>query len=57
MLSIHLPSELLKGVPLAKMSHEVMIDLEDQTLPIHRSLYERSPIELEETKKQIQDML
>ena len=51
------PSELPKGVPPAMMGHEFKIDLEDETPPIHRPLYKLSPLELEEAKKQIQDML
>ena len=51
------PSELPKGVSLARMGHEFKIDLEDETPPIHRPLYRLSPLELEEVKKQIQDML
>ena len=51
------PSELPKGVPPARMGHKFKIDLEDETPPIHRPLYKLSPLELEEAKKQIQDML
>ena len=39
------------------MGHEFKIDLEDETPPIHRPLYKLSPLELEEAKKQIQDIL
>ena len=51
------PSELSKGVPPARMGHEFKIDLEDETPPINRPLYKLSPLELEEAKKKIQDML
>ena len=51
------PSEFPKGVPPARTGHEFKIDLEDETLPIHRPLYKLSPLDLEEAKKQIQDML
>ena len=39
------------------MGHEFKIELEDDTPPIHRPIYKLSPLELEETKKQIQYML
>ena len=45
------PSELPKGVPPARLGHEFTIDLQDETFPIHRSLYGLNPIELEEAKK------
>ena len=51
------PSELPKGVPPVRMGHEFKIDLEDETPPIHRPLYKLSPLELIETKNQIQEML
>ena len=51
------PSELQKGVPLVRMGHEFKINLEDETLPIHRPLYKCSPLELTGAKNQIQEML
>ena len=48
---------LPKGVPPARMGHEFKIDLEDETRPIHTPLCKLSTLELEEVKKQIQDML
>ena len=39
------------------MGHEFKTDLEDETPPIHRSLYKLSLLELIEAKKQIQDMV
>ena len=39
------------------MGHEFKIDLEDETLPIHRPLYKLSSLELTEAKNQIQEML
>ena len=38
------------------MGHKFRIDLEDDTPPVHRSLYKLSPLELEEVHKQIQYM-
>ena len=37
--------------------HEFRIDLEDEVPPVYCPLYKRSPLELEETKKQIESML
>ena len=51
------PSELTKGVPLVRMGHELKIDLEDETPPIHRPFYKLSPLELTEAKNQTQEML
>ena len=51
------PSELPKGVPPVRTGHEFKIDLEDETLPIHRTLYKLSPLELTEAKNQIQEIL
>ena len=39
------------------MGHEFRIDLEDESSPVHRPLHKLSPLELEETHKQIQYML
>ena len=43
-------SELPQGVPLVRTGHEFKINLEDETLPIHRPLYKLSPLELNEAK-------
>ena len=37
--------------------HEFKIDLEDEVPPVHRPLYKMSPLELEEAKKHIENML
>ena len=39
------------------MGHELKIDFEDDTPPIHKPLYKLSSLELEEAHKQIQYML
>ena len=51
------PSKLPKGVSLVRMGHYFKIDLEEETPPIHRPLYKISPLELDEAKTQIQEML
>ena len=51
------PQDLPPGLPPVRMGHEFKIDLEDDTPPVHRPLYKLSPLELEETHKQIQYML
>ena len=52
-----IPVRIAKGVPLVRMGHEFKIDLEDKIPPIQRPLYKLSPLELTETKNQIQEML
>ena len=49
--------ELPLGLPLVCDGHEFKIGLEDEMLPVHHPLYKMSPLELEETKKQIENML
>ena len=49
--------ELPVGVPPVKKGHEFCIDLEDDVPLVHRPLYKMSPLELEETKKQIEYLL
>ena len=49
--------ELPKGVPPVRMGHEFTINLENETPVIHRPLYKLSPLELTETKNQIQEVL
>ena len=51
------PSKLPKGVRPVRIVHKFKIDLEDETAPIHPPLYKLSPLELTETKTQIQEML
>ena len=45
------PTDLPLGLPSVRMGHEFKIELEDDTPPIHRSIYKLSPLELEEPKK------
>ena len=47
------PTDLPPGLPPVQMGHEFKIELEDDTLPIHRPIYKLSPLELEEARKQI----
>ena len=51
------PIDLPPGLPPVRMGHEFMIELEDDTPPIHRPMYKLSPLELEEARKQIQYVL
>ena len=51
------PSKPPKDVPLTRKAHEFNTDLEDKTPPIHTPLYKLNPLELEEAKQHIQDML
>ena len=51
------PQDLPLGLPLVREGHEFKIDLEDEVPPVHRPLYNMSPLELEEAKKQIEGML
>ena len=51
------PQDLLLGLPLVRQGHEFKIDLEDDVPPVHRPLYKMSPLELDETRKQIESML
>ncbi len=51
------PKDLPPGLPPVRMGHEFKIDLEDEVPPIHRPIYKLSPLELEESKKQIEYML
>ena len=50
-------ADLPVGVPPVRKGHEFCIDLEDDVPPVHRPLYKMSPLELEETKKQIEYLL
>ena len=51
------PKDLPPGFPPIRKGHEFKIDLEDDTAPVHRPIYKLSPLELEETRKQIEYML
>ena len=51
------PADLPVGKPPVRKGHEFRIDLEDDVPPIHRPLYKMSPLELDETKKQIEYLL
>ena len=51
------PKDLPPGLPPIRKGHEFKIDLEDDTPPVHRPIYKLSPLELEETRKQIEYML
>ena len=48
------PTDPPPGLQPIRMRHEIKIELEDDTLLIHRSIYKLSPFELEEARKQIQ---
>ena len=50
------PTDLPPRLPSVQMGHEFKIELEDDTLPIHRPIYKLSPLELQEARKQIQYM-
>ena len=45
------PTDLPPGLPPVRMGHELKIELEDDTLPIHRPISKLSPLELEEARK------
>ena len=47
------PTDLPPVLPLVRMGHELKIEPEDDTPPIHRPIYKLSPLELKEAKKQI----
>ena len=51
------PTDLPPGLLLVQIGHEIKVELEDDTPSIHRPICKLSPLELEETKKQIQYML
>ena len=51
------PKDLPKGVPPRRMGHEFKIDLEPDIAPIHRPIYKLSPLELQESKNQIDSIL
>ena len=51
------PTDLPPGLPPVWKGHEFRIDLEDTTAPVHKPIYKLSPLELEETRKQIDYML
>ena len=48
-----LPQDLPPRIPPVRMGHKSRIDLEDDTLPVHRPLYKLSLLELDEAHKQI----
>ena len=50
-------TELPKGLPPVRMGHEFRIELTDDEKPVHRPIYKLSPLELEESKKQIAELL
>ena len=51
------PMDLPPRLLLVQMGHEFKIELEDDTLPIHRPIYKLSPLELKEAKEQTLYML
>ena len=51
------PKDLPRGLPPICKGHELKIELEDDTPPVHWPLYKLSPLELAEAKKQIEYML
>ena len=51
------PTDLPLGLPPMRKGHKFRIDLEDMTTPVPKPVYKLSPLELEETKKQIDYML
>ena len=51
------PKDLPPGLPPICKGHQFKIELEDETPPVHRLLYNLSPLELVEAKKQIEYML
>ena len=52
-----IPIRIAKGHTTGKDGHEFKIHLEDETPPIHRSLYKLNPLELTKAKTQVQEML
>ena len=51
------PSDLAKRLLPKRLGHEFKIDLEPDTIPLHRPIYKLSPLELDEAKRQIEYML
>ena len=51
------PQDLPLGFPPVREGHEFKIDLEDEVPPFHHPSYKTSPLEVEEAKKQMEDML
>ena len=51
------PVDLLAGRPLVRLGHEFKIDLQDDTPPVHSPIDKLSPMELAESKRQIEYML
>ena len=51
------PKDLSLGLPPICKGGEFKIEIEDDAPPVHRPLYKLSPLELVETKKQIEHML
>ena len=49
--------DLPKGLPPVRKGHEFRIELTDEEKPVHRPLYKLSPLELEESKKQLTMLL
>ena len=49
--------DLPKGLPPVHKGHEFRIELTDEKKPVHRPLYKLSPLELEESKKQLTMLL
>ena len=52
-----IPKDLPPGLPPIRKGHEFKIELEADTAPVHQPLYKLSPLELEESRKQIEYML
>ena len=50
-------TDLPPSLPPVRMGHEFKIELEDETPPIHKPIYNLSPFELEEARKHIQYIL
>ena len=50
-------TDLPKELPPKRLGHEFKIDLEPDTKPVHRPIYNLSLLELDEAKKQIEYML
>ena len=51
------PQDLPLGLPPVRQGHEFRIDFEDDMPPVHRPLFMMSPLEHDEAKKQIENML
>ena len=51
------PKDAPKGVPPRRMGYELKIDCQLDIAPIHQSIYELSPLELQEAKTQIESIL